>query len=183
MSYLHIDHTHHEGGTASQRILGTLVFKRSELLYDVGNYAFVEGDIREAKSEHERHQVIDIAQEGNVDRVNRILDLAYHEAIAMLYPYTEEPATDDVTLSDELSAPECYIVRLSLPTHFSATTITLLSKLLHEYLVSRVMQDWMSITNASAEAHWREKCDQLRAAVSSALTARGCVARRRLHPF
>ncbi len=182
MIYLQAGHTH---GLApsEQQLSCTLTFQRSELLYDIGNYAFVEGDIKEVKSEHERHQIIDIAQDGNVDRVSRVLDLAYREAIEMLYPYTMEQATDDTTLSDELSAPESYDIRLTLPAQFSATTITYLSKLLHEYLVSRVMQDWMSITNASAEAHWKEKCEQLRARVSSALTARGRVTRRRMHPF
>ena len=51
----------------------TLVFKREELLYDAENYSFVEGDIMQAEDEHARHQVFDIGQDGNVDRVTRIL--------------------------------------------------------------------------------------------------------------
>ena len=50
----------------------TLVFKREELLYDAENYSFVEGDIMQAEDEHARHQVFDIGQDGNVDRVTRI---------------------------------------------------------------------------------------------------------------
>lgn len=47
----------------------TLTFKRSELLYDVENCSFVEGDIMETENEHARHQVFDIGQSGNVNRV------------------------------------------------------------------------------------------------------------------
>ena len=45
----------------------TLVFRREQLLYDISNYAFVEGDIMGEDAEHARHQVKDIAEEGNVD--------------------------------------------------------------------------------------------------------------------
>ena len=66
----------------------TLTFKRSELLYDVENYSFVEGDIMETENEHARHQVFDIGQSGNVNRVTRVLNLTHAECVEMLYPYT-----------------------------------------------------------------------------------------------
>lgn len=59
----------------------TLVFKREELLYDAENYSFVEGDIMQAEDEHARHQVFDIGQDGNVDRVTRILNLVHSECV------------------------------------------------------------------------------------------------------
>lgn len=36
----------------------TLTFKRSELLYDVENYSFVEGDIMETENEQDRKSVV-----------------------------------------------------------------------------------------------------------------------------
>ena len=39
----------------------TLTFNRRELLYDIGNYSWVEGDVMKVEDEHERHPVIDAA--------------------------------------------------------------------------------------------------------------------------
>ena len=63
-------------------------FKRNELLYDIGNYAFIEGDILEDEDEHRRHQLIDINEAGNIDLVDRMLALAHSECVEFLYPYS-----------------------------------------------------------------------------------------------
>lgn len=64
----------------------TLTFKRSELIYDAENYSFVEGDIMKTDDAHARHQVFDIGQKGNIDRVTRVLNLAHAECVEMLFP-------------------------------------------------------------------------------------------------
>ena len=58
-----------------------LVFRREQLLYDIGNYAFVEGDLLGDDAEHIAHQVKDIVEDGNVDRVTRVLNLAHTECV------------------------------------------------------------------------------------------------------
>ena len=62
----------------------TLTFKRDELLYDIKNMGFVEGDTKKVESEHERHQVMDVGEDGNVDRVTRVLDLTFSECGTVL---------------------------------------------------------------------------------------------------
>ena len=87
----------------------TLVFKREELLYDAENYSFVEGDIMQAEDEHARHQVFDIGQDGNVDRVTRILNLVHSECVEMLFPYTKEEISDkQEPLDNVMTVPEEY---------------------------------------------------------------------------
>ena len=66
-----------------------MTFKREELLYDIRNNAYVEGDVMQAKTEHDRHQVQDIGEDGNIDRVTRLLDLAHAECEEALFPYTK----------------------------------------------------------------------------------------------
>ena len=46
-----------------------------------------------------------------------------------------------------------------MPVTVSRTTMKHLSKLIHEYMVYRVMADWLSITNPPASAHWMEKAE------------------------
>lgn len=161
-----------------------LVFKRAELLYDAENYSFVEGDIIGEDGEHSKHQVTDIGQSGNVDRVTRILNLVHAECVEMLYPYTKEeiPCRQEL-LDDVLSEPEEYSITLTLPEDFSLTTVRLLEHLIHEYLVCRVLADWMSITNPGSRANWEEKFRSIKVQIQTALVSRRGKVRRRCKPF
>lgn len=162
----------------------TLTFKREQLLYDVENYSFVEGDIMQEDDEHARHQVFDIGQNGNVDRVTRVLNLAHSECVEMLYPYTKEEIQDEQeALDDILIAPDEYEIELSLPEGFSLTTLKLLKHLIHEYLVCRVLADWMSITNPKSQANWEDKMHSLKTKIQTALVSRSGKVRRKLKPF
>lgn len=162
----------------------TLVFKRAELLYDAGNYSFVEGDIMKEEDEHAKHQVFDIVQSGNVDRVTRVLNLAHSECVEMLYPYTKTEIPDEQeALDDVLTEPEEYIIELSLPQGFSLSTLKLLKELIHEYLVCRVLADWMSITNPKSQANWEDKMNALKKKIQTSLVSRSGKVRRKLKPF
>lgn len=162
----------------------TLTFKRKELIYDAENYSFVEGDIMKADDEHARHQVFDIAAEGNIDRVTRVLNLAHAECVEMLFPYTKSEIPDTQTaLDDVLTAPEAYDIVLNLPMGFSMTTVQLLKHLIHEYLVCRVLADWMSITNPGSQGNWKEKFTSLKTKIQTAVMSRTGIVRRKLKPF
>ena len=64
----------------------TLLFDREALFYDIANVAYVEGDVMQTENVHDKHQVIDIAEDGNVDRVTRLLDVAHATCVDFLYP-------------------------------------------------------------------------------------------------
>lgn len=162
----------------------TLTFKRAELIYDASNYSFVEADILPEGDECRRHQVFDIRQDGNVDRVTRVLNMAHAECVEMLYPYTKEEIPDEQeALDDVLTEPEVYEIKLTLPEGFSLTTLRMLEHLIHEYLVCRVLADWMSITNPEGEANWEKKFTTLRNKIKSSLVSRTGKVRRKLKPF
>lgn len=161
-----------------------MTFYRKALLYDVTNYAFVEGEIVGEDVEHVHHQVTDIAEEGNVDRVTRVLNLAHAEVVEMLYPYTKEEIADDGTsLNDKLTEPEEYVVTMQVPGDFSGTTLRLLQEMIHEYLVCRVLQDWLSITNPESAPVWEAKLEALRDKIRTSLMSRMKATRRKLKPF
>lgn len=164
--------------------LVTLTFKRSELLYDVENYSFVEGDIMSTENIHAKHQVFDVGQSGNVDRVTRVLTLAHSECVEMLYPYTKEEIPDEQEeLNDILSEPEEYNILLSLPEGFSLSTVKLLKNLIHEYLVCRVLADWMSITNPASKGNWEDKIASLKQKIQTSLVSRSGKIRRKMKPW
>lgn len=148
----------------SEMVEVALLFKRKHLLYDIRNVGFVEGDIMTDEQYHQRHVVQDVGEEGNVDRVTRILDLAHSECVEMLYPFTQREIDTDV-LDDRLMDKEVYGIIMNVPTTFSQTTLRTLEYLVHEYMMCRVMADWLSITNTPKAAVWEAKLEELKTAI------------------
>lgn len=134
----------------------TLVFRREQLLYDMKNYAYVESHVMAAETEHGKHMVADVGEEGNVDRVTRVLDLGVSMCREMLYPWAKRDI-DKTELDDTLKERTEYRIEMSVPGTLSQTTLTLIEKLVHEYLVCRGVADWMSITNAQKADTWLAK--------------------------
>jgi hypothetical protein len=158
--------------------------KRSELLYDIKNYAYVEGEVMdEAKAGHERHQVQDVGEAGNVDRVTRVLDLAHAECLEALYPYTKVEIVPETVRNDALKEERVYCIHMMVPVDFSQTTANLILKSVHEYMVYRVMEDWLSITNPQASAKWKLKAEEMKENMREAISMRGGRVRRTLTPW
>lgn len=90
-------------------------FLREALLHDISNLAYVAADVcGESRSPHALHQAFDICQPGNIDRVDRILCLAFSEAALLLKELADAAvvATDGkcfpasrLRLSDEHLSP------------------------------------------------------------------------------
>lgn len=167
-----------------QKKVVTLTFKRKELLYDASNYSFVEADIMPQDTEHAKHQVFDIVQDGNIDRVTRILNLAHSECVELLYPYAKEelPDTEEV-LDDILKEPDTYTIKLTLPYNFSMTTVKMLEEYIHEFLVCSVLSDWLSITLPQSSERWESKLLEMKVKMRSALMSRIGKVRRKLKPW
>lgn len=186
-----------------------MTFKRAELIYDIRNNAYVEGDVMQAKTEHDRHQVQDIGEDGNIDRVTRLLDLAHAECEEALFPYTKEDVEQETEMDDTptyveptadaegtVADPEVftddttaskptgdYVIRLLVPDEYSKTTVRLIVRYIHEYMVCRVLSDWMSITNPPAAANWKAKQDEALEGMREAVNFRTGRVRRTQTPF
>lgn len=161
----------------------TLTFFRKNLLYDIENYAFVEGDIMPADNENTRHQVIDIGQDGNVDRVTRMLDLAYAECVEFMYPYTKVRCEDEGWQDNGLRETSVYVIEMLVDNDFSQSSVNLISKLIHEYMVCRVLDDWLRITNPDNRSGWDVKAEDIKNKIRVRLHARCGRVRRKQTPF
>lgn len=172
-------------GGEARRARAGLTFEREELLYDIRNLAYVEGDTMGEDKEHSRHQVTDICEEGNIDRVLRVIGTAFSECVETLYPYTKEALCGLNSWHTDIPQTDCteYSIPLDVPTGFSGTTLRLLEKLVHEYMVSRALADWMSIVKPEAEERWTRKYEAIRGKIRSCLTSRSGRTRRRMRPF
>lgn len=153
-------------GLRNLRIL--LVFEEKEITYDASNITFTQGDIARiadkyghdllgSEKEHLMHQWKDIAEDGNIDRVRRIISLAVSQVSDMLYKYTRSCPVTDTELRDCNVAQDEYVIAMQLPPQFSQNTAELLLKLIHEYIVASVLEDWAGITYPEAKPLWAEK--------------------------
>ena len=145
--------------------LVVIILKREQLLYDIRNYCYIEGDMMPEGAQHGRHLVQDVGEEGNVDRVTRVLDLAHDDVVERLFPFTQHEIRHPV-VDDRLREQPVYGVFLNVPESYSQTTLNLLGKLIHELMVCLAMADWMSITNPPKEEAWRGKAEGLFARIN-----------------
>jgi hypothetical protein len=169
--------------TANETVTNVLGFKRSELVFDLESYAFVTADIMEVKDEHLRHQVFDIAQEGNADLVTRQFNLAHAEVIEALYPYTKVGLVADERFDDVLQAPEEYDIEMTLPSQFSRTTVQLLREYIHDYFICHVLVAWLGITDPQMQPYWKERLAELKEKMRLALLGRRKPLRRKQSLF
>lgn len=164
----------------------TLHFYTSEIIYDIRNMAYVEADVMPTDDEHAKHQLADIAEDGNADRLSRVIALAIAECREALFPYTKIEAADNLTKDNKLMSPEAYDIIMKVPDDFSDTTADYLEKLIHELIVYRVLIDWLAITdiaNPAAAQNWQAKLQTVKDALASVTMTKMHRARRTLNPF
>lgn len=169
-----------------------LTFLRNELLNDLDQYGFVEGDVMrvgDPKNEaeehlrHGKHQVQDITQDGNIDLVTRWLNLKLAWCREALFPYTKSPVMDNVTLDDVLREPNTYSIAMTVLDDFSETTVTYLEELIHNLLVWWVLYYWFSITKPEGAEKWLASAKGAEEDIKGALARRCGRTRRPLRPF
>lgn len=161
----------------------TITLYRSQILYDIEQYAHIEGLVMQVQNEHDRSMVMDATEEGNIDRVNRVLNLAYCELVEMMFPFTKEACDEEELRNDEIVEPSVYVLSLSLPSLFSKTTVNHIAALAHEYMVCRVLSDWFNITKNVAWESWQLRLADVSSQIRTRLNARRGAIRRTQSPF
>ena len=149
----------------------TLTFLRDQLLYDIKNYAYVESHVMPPDTEHAKHMVADVGEEGNVDRVTRVLDLGVSMCREMLYPWAKREI-ENTEYDDTFAERKQYVITMNVPTTMSQTTLTFVERLIHEYLVCRGVADWLSITNPQKSETWLAKAAEAESEIRTAIHSR-----------
>jgi hypothetical protein len=72
---------------------------------------------------------------------------------------------------------------MSVPITMSKTTLHLLSKLIHEFMVARVIHDWLSITHPDAAKNWLDKALEAVEEINTIKNSRTGVLTRPAYPF
>jgi len=160
-----------------------LTFLREQLLYDISNIGYVKGDTMADEEQHAKHLVQDIIEEHNIDRVTRMIDLAFAACVEACYPYSKMAMDNEETDDDVLVERDSYVMEMTVPDTFSKTTEDLLLRLIHEFIVLYVLADWLAIVYPEGADYFASKCSSVSAEMHSLLNARIKPVRKRQHPF
>lgn len=163
--------------------------KKKALLFDIANMAYTVADTGE-ENRHTLHRVRDICEEGNIYRVSRVLGLAYSEILSALSPLITSTKFDPNR--DNSSDPHDYLISFRkegwLKFALTKERQLRIKEAAHEYMVCRVLADWLAITLPEAADVWKFRTDSameslkevVAAILSSSLTASFT---RRISPF
>ena len=159
--------------------------RKKALLYDIANMAYMIADTGEPLN-HSLHKVRDICEEGNIDRVSRILGIAYAEILNVLSPVMSPSGLNPCR--DNSSVPHDYSIEFS-DNEFLRFRLTTERKLkirerAHEYMVGMALADWLGMTLPPAADVWKERAEEaicsLKELVASVMAGSAAGFRRRI---
>ncbi len=127
----------------------------AEILDDVRSAAWLEAEIHPELDRHRRHEMADICEPDNVERVWRVLALCEaHVRLALTRLLCDPERTQEVNL---LLRPTKWYFRFRFA--ISAAVAGFLREKIHDYMVAAVMADRAATIIPDATATWQERRD------------------------
>ena len=154
--------------------------RRADLLYKIANAAtIVKDSIPDDAGTHEmRKWVEDLTDDGNVDRVTDLLDLAFADLLEWLDGRVD-PEVYDCDIDLDVNDDYTIITRKAL-TATKAKRV--LKPRVEEYMVAYVLCEWLRHKGfMQLAAPWSESMDEMKSKISNILS--GSRAKRPLSPF
>ncbi len=135
-----------------------------EVLADIHSAAWLEQELHPDLDRHRRHQMADICEPDNADRVWRILGNAIAELRLALLRILSPPP--NFLPDNGLQSPHCWDFSFKYP--LPASTLDFLREKIHEYLVASVMADRAAVIIPSCADIWRTRAQDTLAALRNA---------------
>ncbi len=136
---------------------------------DIRSAAWLEQELYPDLDRHCRHQMADICEPDNIERVWRVLATAVAEIrldlLKILHPDTDPDTTNDIL------TPEVWRFEFLFKLHSS--TMTFLKEKIHEYLVASVMADRTQVIIPEAAKIWKERVYSIRSELGSVMATVG----------
>lgn len=150
------------GSAASSATTGkTIRMRRPHLLFKVANAAsIVKDSIPDEDTTHEmRKWIEDITDDGNIERVTDLLDLAFADLLEWLDSRLED---SDIVGDVEPDEDDDYIITTAkaISTHKAKRV---LKPRMEEYMTAYVLWQWLLHKGFAAQAApWKERMDELK---------------------
>lgn len=150
-----------------------------EVIDDIRSAAWLESELHPELDLHRRHEMADICERGNVERVWRVLGLSMAEARMALSPLLADPRK--VLEENILQDPKEWRVDFREP--LSSTLRLYIREKIHEFLMARTMADRCAVIIPRAAPVWADRAEGALSSLAEAATSLPAFARRPLSPF
>lgn len=143
----------------------------AEIIYDIQNKTYLTGKSRSDGSNYE--QVANMQandDDENANQVLRSVSMAYSNLKTKLGEYLEDL---DTTATNELvKATEPLSLKLSMPSNFNTSTIETMAASAHQYIVSKAVADWFTITHKTDAPEYSALADASLKIITEAVNKR-----------
>lgn len=160
----------------------TIKLSVSELFFDAQNKAYLNVRGTDAATQQAAYMRL-TEDESESEQFYRSLSTAIAECVEALYPYTKMLCEDNGETSNAISRDSEYEVSLAFNDTLSKTTMTLITNLMHDYIVYRALADWFDLTAPGGGIAWHSRADAAMEQMRIRLHARCGRVRRTLSPF
>lgn len=167
--------------------------QKSELVYDIKNtaYSFADSISSNVKDSHELHNVYDVAEDGNRDRLARILDSSVEDCVDLLFRFTKNQMNGGGFDSNEweecVGSPtneeDAYYLAMVVPEDFSKTSVHSMTVYIHDYIVYQSLYEWMVLVYPDGADRFKLLAEEKKQKIKDASNRSAGRARIRLHPF
>lgn len=130
-----------------------LCIESRELLDDIRAAAFLESELHPELDRHRRHEMADICETDNIERVWRVLALADAQVRLTLSRILHQQ--DAIPLANELRRPATWHFRFRIA--ISTIELGFLREKIHDYMVASAMADRTAVIIPEASSVWRER--------------------------
>ena len=132
-----------------------LCIKAREVLAEVRSAGWLKSELHPELNRHRRHEMADICEAGNIERVWRVLSVAVAEVrLSLLKMLCQDK---HFSHADDLEQPDSWHFRFLF--HLPKDILGFIKEKIHEYMVAAVMADRTGVVIPEASAVWHERRD------------------------
>ena len=166
---------------------------KKELVYDIKNTAYTYADSISSSvtDPHLIHNIYDVCEVGNRDKLARILESTIEDCREVLYRFTKMEMLGSGFDSNEweecIGSPtneeEAYYLALRMPNGFSSTSVHTMTVYIHDYIVNQSLYEWLMVVYPDGADRFWALAEEKKEKIKNASNRSAVRARIRLHPF
>lgn len=166
---------------------------KDELVFDIKNTAYIFADsyVNADVDVKQLKNAFDIGEEGNRDKLARILDTAVEDCREMLFRFTKHEMGNSTFESNEweecIGSPtndeDAYYLAMILPNAFSYTSLHTIAVYIHDFIVNQCLYEWMMLILPEAADRFWALAEDKKQKIKDASNRSAGRSRIRLHPF
>lgn len=153
-------HNYRDGKT-KPKVHKTMVLQQEELVQDIRNSAYIVADAVPTENPDDRGRIRDIAELNNRENMFRWMDLAVGMVANFLTLWSARYDRNNTLVSDRYKELPCYHIHMEVPLSFPENTFIYAKDLAHQFIVSKVLYEYLKIVFPDAAAVWKETMDDL----------------------